>query len=109
MLESPGYDALTVTLPAAAPVAAIEHVPPAASAQVAGEGKVTLPVLPEACENVTAVPATAPEVPVIVAVQVDAAPMATEAGRQLTVVVVAPPVTVSVPVPELAALFASPG
>jgi hypothetical protein len=48
LFASPGYEAVTVTLPAVAPVAVTEHVPPAVSVQLAGDGKVAVPVLPEA-------------------------------------------------------------
>ena len=100
-----------MTSPEAEPVTVIRHVPPAASVQLAGEGKVTFPALPEARENETDVPATDPVVPVTVTVQFEMAATAIEAGTHVTVVVLlaVAATTVRAPVPELAALFESPG
>ena len=111
LLESPGYDALMVTLPAVVPETIIEQVPAELSPHEAGEGKVTAPTLAAACENVIGVPVPPPLVPVTVAVQVDAAPTAIEAGTQLKAVLVEASAgsTVRVEVPTLGELLGSPG
>jgi len=108
LLASPGYVASIVTAPGVAPVTDIEQFPPEPRLHVPGEGTVTLPVSPDGCENVMVSPVIVPAAPVTVAVQVEAPPMSMSEGVQLTEVLVAAS-TVTLAVPELAALLASPG
>jgi len=108
LLASPGYVASIVTAPGVAPVTDIEQLPPGPRLHVPGGGMVTLPVSPEGCENVMVSPVIVPAAPVTVAVQVEAPPMSTREGVQLAEVAVAAS-TVTLAVPELAALTASPG
>jgi len=108
LLASPGYVACIVTAPGVAPVTDIEQLPPEPRLHIPGGGMVTLPASPDGCENVMVSPVIVPAAPVTVAVQVEAPPMSTSEGVQLTEVAVAAS-TVTLAVPELAALLASPG
>lgn len=79
--------------------------------QVGGEGKKTLP-FPPACEKVTSSPEIVPVAPETVAVQGDERPTSkplTPEGPHETEVVGLAWVTVTLALPELAALSASPG
>jgi hypothetical protein len=62
-----------VTLPPFAPVTVTVHVPVALREQVAGLGKVTLPVPPD-WDKLTVSPVTVPEYPEMVAVQLEVLP-----------------------------------
>lgn len=88
LLLSPGYDALTVTEPRAAPVTVTEQaiVPVVGRVQVVAE-KVTLPV-PPVCDHVIVSPEIEPVYPDTVAVHVEVPPTANDVGVQETAVVV---------------------
>jgi hypothetical protein len=69
----------------------------------------TLPVSPDGWEKVMVSPVIEPTAPVTVAVHVEKPGMSTVDGVHETEVLVAALVTVVLTMPELAALFASPG
>jgi hypothetical protein len=85
--ESPGYEAFRVTEPAVMPVTVVEHMPPATSAQVAGDGSVTPPVPPDWRAKVIVSPVTVPAKTATVAVQEEVAEIAI-GDVHVTVVVV---------------------
>jgi hypothetical protein len=85
-LVSPGYDAWMVAEPVVAPVAVMEQLVPE-RVQVAGDGRVTLPV-PAVWEKVTLSPVRVTAAPDTVAVQDEVAPAAKDAGVHETEVVV---------------------
>ena len=76
-------------------------------AQVAGEGSVTLPA--PVWEKVTVSPEIVPDAPDTVAVQLEVTPTVAGVHETETLVVAAVLVTVTLAVPELAVLLASPG
>jgi hypothetical protein len=105
LLASPGYDAWIVTVPLVAPVTLMEQLVPEI-VQVAGVGKVTLPV-PPVCEKVMVSPLIVPLAPLTVAVQLEALPTEMVVGVHATLTV-GTALTVSAKLPVAATLATSP-